>query len=353
MKRKRIVQLAFIVLFLALAGLSGLTIEFHRDYLNIPPNHLIGNRPSSLAALKDNGFPFSFLVIGDTQTNETAETLIETALQEGSASFMVILGDFVKEPDIWRHRFFLTEMTSEIKPSFPVFLVSGNHDIDYFPSGKKSTERRVTVDIYEFLYGARNFDFVFNNCLFIICGVDLRNPASYLDELRHTLSQKGRGKKHIFVFVHYPPKGLAEYIPAHLPHEEEFFSLLEAHGDVTCFFGDFHGYWRGQRKGVNLIVTGGGGHLKQSQPEWGKFNHILRVTVDENKMSEEVITLSKMTNLEDAFEEMIFTKIFAVIQNKSWVLYVLFLLFSVAAIYSLILFAASFHPRPTLKKAMM
>ncbi|HLD29264.1 MAG TPA: metallophosphoesterase, partial [bacterium] len=146
MKRKRIVQLAVSVLFLALAGLFGIMIDFHRDYSNIPRNHLIGNRPLSLAALEERGFPFSFLVIGDTQTNETAETLIETALKGGNTSFMVILGDFVKKPDLWSHRFFLTEMTAEIKPPFPVFLVAGNHDIDHFLSPKESAERRVTPE---------------------------------------------------------------------------------------------------------------------------------------------------------------------------------------------------------------
>ena len=129
----------------------------------------------------------------------------------------------------------------------------------------------MTPEMYESLYGARSFDFVFNDCLFAILGVDPRNPAGYLDELRNTLNQRGNNKKHIFVFVHYPPKGLAEYIEASLPIEKQFFSLLDGYRDVTCFFGDFHGYWRGRRNGVNLIVTGGGGRLKGSRSDWGQL----------------------------------------------------------------------------------
>ena len=355
MKRRRVILLGFTLLFFTLAGLSGFVIELYRDYLKIPQNHLIGNTPTSLAALQEKGLPFSFLVIGDTQCNETVQTLVERALQTRNPSFMVFLGDFVKEPDIWFHRFFLTEMTAEMNLPFPVFLVSGNHDIYYPPRNKQnekniSMERRMTPEMYESLYGARSFDFVFNDCLFAILGVDPRNPAGYLDELRNTLNQRGNNKKHIFVFVHYPPKGLAEYIEASLPIEKQFFSLLDGYRDVTCFFGDFHGYWRGRQNGVNLIVTGGGGRLKRSQSDWGQFNHIIRVNVDANKVSEEMITVNmstllKLKDLENAFSEMVFLKVFPVIQSQTWVLYGFFCLFALSAIYSFVLFAGSFVPR--------
>jgi hypothetical protein len=343
-KRERLLWLISTVLLISLAGLTGLGIKYYQDYLNIPSGHLIGNKVSSLRELEENGFPFSFLVIGDTSNSETAETLIEMALQKGGSSFMVLMGDFVKKPDIWHHRFFLTEMAAEIKPPFPVFLVSGNHDIEYFPEKKKGMERHVTPEIYESLYGPRSFHFVFNNCLFILCGIDLRNRSGYLDYLRQTLSEKGGEKRHIFVFVHYSPKGLADYIRAYLPDEEEFFSIVGAYREVTCFFGDFHGHWRGQRKGVNLIVTGGGGRLKQSQPEWGKFNHILRLTVDENKVGEEVITIPKKANIEDALEEIVFTVFFPIFQNNGWALYTLFSLF-LLGICSLVAFAVTFKKK--------
>ena len=177
MNFKKILWCGLVILLLGLAGLCWMMISFHRDYMAIPSDHLVGNRGSNVAALKEKGFPFSFLVIGDTQATENAETLIEMAMKTGEHTFMVILGDFVKKPDLWQHRFFLTEMMAEIRPSFPVFLVPGNHDIDYGGSRIKDPGRRVTREIYESLYGARDFDFVFNNCLFIICGVDLTKKA--------------------------------------------------------------------------------------------------------------------------------------------------------------------------------
>ncbi len=146
MKRRRVILLGLTLLFLILAGVSGFVIQLQRDYTRIPQNHLIGNTPTSLAALKEKGLPFSFLVIGDTQCNETVEVLVERALQKWNPSFMVFLGDFVKEPDIWFHRFFLTEMAVEMKPHFPVFLVPGNHDIYYPPKKHKKKEENVPTD---------------------------------------------------------------------------------------------------------------------------------------------------------------------------------------------------------------
>jgi len=346
-KRIWILWAILFIFSLTLTYLWWVVIEFYRDYQSIPPHHLIGNRPSAVAALKERSFPFSFLVIGDTSGSETAETLMEMALKKDKPSFMVILGDFVKKPDIWNHRFFLTEMTVEINPPFPVFLVSGNHDIDYTGSKIKGSDRRVTPEIYESLYGARNFDFIFNDCLFIICGVDMRFPDFYLDYLRETLNHKGKGRKHIFVFIHYPPKGLAEHIEGSLPipREEEFFTLLEDHKVTACFFGDYHGYWRGQRKGVNLIVSGGGGRLKRSQPEWGKFHHILKITVEPQKFVEEVITIQEQFELEDAFEEWVFTNIFPVLGTSAKVYYLIFAGFAMVVGYSLLKLARAIRTR--------
>ena len=164
---------------------------------------------------------------------------------------------------------FLNRDGERYKAAFSVFLVPGNHDIDYSTKIKEE-ERRVTPEIYESLYGPRNFYFIFNDCLFIISGIDRRNPTGYLNYLRDTLSKRAAGKRHIFIFMHHPPKGVGIPGSFSLPNEEEFFSLLEIYKVTTCFFGDFHGYWRGQRKGTNLIVSGGGRSFKEVATRMGK-----------------------------------------------------------------------------------
>ena len=334
--RRRLLGLGLFIVSVVLTGICWMVISFHHDFQSIPKDHLIGNKTSTVAALKEQGFPFSFLVIGDTHGRETAETLIDRALKKGSPSFMVILGDFVKKPDLWNHHFFLTEMTVEMRLLFPVFLVPGNHDIDYRSLKEIDNDRRVSPEVYESLYGARNLDFTFNDCLFIICGIDPRNRIGYLNYLRDTLYQKRKDKRHVFIFIHHPPKGFTDYIEDFLPNEEEFFSIIEHYRVTSCFFGDYHGYWRGQRKGVNLIVTGGGGRLKKSQSEWGKFHHILRVSVDNDKISEDLITMQETFSIEDSYENWVFLHLFPVLENRGWILYTVTSIFLGLTVYSLI-----------------
>jgi len=345
--RRSSLWLASAILFLILTVLSGIVIKYHWNYQSIPSNHLIGNSISNLKNSKEDDFPFSFLVIGDTRGSEKAERLIEMALEKGTTSFMVILGDFVGKPDIWNHCFFLTEMTVEIRPPFPVFLVSGNHDIDDAGEVIKQTERRVTSEAYESLYGPKDFDFVFNNCLFIIYdNASPRNRSSYL---RETLSKKGEGKQHIFVFMHCPPRGLAKHISGEIPNEE-FFTLLEGYKVTACFFGHYHGYWRGQRKGVNLIISGGGGgHLEPSR--WGAFHHILKVTVWQEKISEEIITIQGQNVWEDRFEEWVFTHLFPPLGGSGWLLYGILIFFLVLDVYCFVRAISSFNVSSPLLKA--
>jgi hypothetical protein len=344
-RRRDIFYLFSGLLSILLSILFFIIIGFYKDGQSIPSEHLIGNKASSLKALKEKGFPFSFLVIGDTQNSNRATSLIERALKEGDSSFMIILGDFVSYPDIRQHLFFLKKMTGEIKPPFPVFLVPGNHDIDY-GSKIKQSERRVTPEIYESLYGPKNFDFIFNDCLFIICGIDARNQANYLNYLRDTLSKKGVGKKNIFIFMHHPPRGVGIPASFSLPNQEDFFSLLEGYKITTCFFGDYHGYWRGQRKGTNLIVSGGGGKIKSWQPQWGRFHHILRITVDENTISEGIIVIpGEVISLSGTLRKWTFIHFSPFIKDRGWILYFGVILFLSWGIYFVVCFVSFLKKR--------
>jgi len=352
MKSKRsgnkILWLIFAILFLSLAVFLGWAIKLYRDGQSIPSKHLIGNKVSNVEALGKRGFPFSFLVLSDTHNRDVGETLLREAIDidKGDASFLIHVGDFVNNPNLWDHQFFLMNMTVEIKPPLPVFLVPGNHDIDYQPSKAKGKGQRITPEIYESLYGSRSFDFIFNDCLFILCGIDLNNQAGYLNYLRETLSKKGAGKKYIFVFIHYPPGGLVKYMGgSSLPHEAEFLNLVESYKVTTCFFGHYHGYRRGQTRGVNLIVLGGGGgRLKRWQSEWGKFHHLLKINVNENMILEDMLTLPKKVNTPNrTFKKWIFLNFFPIIQNSIWMLYLVFTILLILSGYSFFKFSKMFR----------
>ena len=128
---KRFLWLISAIFSFLLAGSFLASFGWYKDYQKIPADHLIGNRTANVDRLKGDGSSFSFLVIGDIHNSRTGEILIKSGLELGRPSFVIILGDIVSKPTLWDHRFFLTEMVHEVKPTVPVFLVPGNHDIDY------------------------------------------------------------------------------------------------------------------------------------------------------------------------------------------------------------------------------
>lgn len=321
MKNKRLLWLGLFICSLIITVLWIMVIKVHSDYVNTPPNNLIGNKPPVVAELQENGFPFSFLVIGDSRAKKTSERLIKLGVAKGTPAFMVMNGDFVWRPGIWSHRFFLSQMLRKVKPSFPVFLVPGNHEIFAYDTSRiKDPEQQVIHSVYESLYGPRNLDFVYNNCLFILCDGDGQSPENYLDYLRDVLSKKAADKKYIFIFTHYPPRGLDQSIKkACLPNELEFFALMEQYKVNYCFFGHHHGYWKGARNGATYIISGGGGaRLEPHIPD--KLHHILRITVGPDKIEDEKITSPAQSNLGNWFRETAFTVIFPSI-NQGWVFY--------------------------------
>jgi predicted phosphodiesterase len=332
-------HLSFLVCFLLVA----MILTLH-EVTTIPKNHRIGNRTSNVQLLKEKGFPFSFLVIGDTQGSKRGERLIQQGLREGQHSFMIHLGDFVKKPDQWDHLLFLAEMTGEVKPPFPVFLVPGNHDIDYASAKIKDEGRRVTREAFDSIYGARRLHFVFHQSLFVLTEIDPQNPDDFLNYLREILGRQGQGMKQIFVFVHYPPR-LFDYIHDFFPKEDEFYSLLETYKVTVCFFGHYHGYWRGQRNGVNYLIVGGGGRLKETQSEWGKFNHIMKVTVDEKGFTEEIIARPKSHRIRDNLKEWALGNVLPLFYHQAWMLYLITILVFVWGMISLFFFLKLFRGR--------
>jgi len=324
-----------------------MSFGWHKDYQDAAPGAWVGNKVSNPGPLKETGYPFSFLVVGDIHSSPVGIRLLKKAIREERPSFMVILGDVVDDPDIRLHRYFLSTLTGDVKPSFPVFLVSGNHDINYTSRKKIPAEWEVTHEIYDALYGSRHYDFVFNNCLFVLCGFDDREPEGYLKFLRETLARKGQGRKHIFVFMHWPPDGIGIPDQFPIPGQEELFSLLEKYRVTTCFFGDYHGYLRTERKGTNLVVSGGGGGLpNKGQAEWGRFHHLLRITVEKDGFSEGMlIAADTRTDLRDVLKRKMFVHLFPRVEGKGWFLYLLFMCFLVWGVFSAVVFIRSLKKR--------
>jgi 3',5'-cyclic-AMP phosphodiesterase len=336
MAKKRLLWLALFLLGVMLSALWGLEIKYW-NWSQMPCDIPIGNKSASYSALKEAGMPFSFLVLSDTHVRATSEALIKKAIDDKkNDAFMIHVGDVANKTDIWDRRFFITEMAIKIRPPFPVFLTAGNHDIDYARK-IKNPDRDITPEVYETLNGPRDYSFVFNNCLFIICDGDGRCEQNYLSFLSDTLSKNAEGKKHIFVFTHFPPRGLDGRIEqmkkACLPEETKFYALMEKYKVTSCFFGHYHGYFKRQINGVNYIITGGGGgRLDPGNPP--NYHEMLRITVGPDKMDEEIITSPARSNLGYWVENNSFLYVLPLIQTAPWMRFVIMLILLAFAAFS-------------------
>ncbi|RKY24635.1 MAG: hypothetical protein DRP79_07515 [Planctomycetota bacterium] len=299
--------------------------HFAAGYNATYPNVMLGNRQEMVNQLKANGetIPFSFAVVGDTRCSETGERLLDDAAGEKDVRFVVHLGDFVRNPDIWEHRFFQVEMHEEISEPLPMFLVAGNHDL-CFEAAHRSvpTDRLVGPKEFDELYGARKLHFTYADTLFILSDID-PSGDEYIAYIERALREKRSACRYVFVFLHIPPRSLSTEIDSRkLPQQHKLLALLKQYKVDRAFFGDFHGYWRGQVEGVNVLVTGGGGAHLAGDKTYG-FHHLLVITVNDGMITERIITGQAETGWEDRIECFCFVQVFPRLGGSAWVYYAL------------------------------
>jgi len=237
--------------------------------------------------------PFEFVVLGDTHNTSVAETLMWRIKRE-EPDFIILLGDFVEAPELARNRFFWG-MIERSGLTCPIFLVIGDDDVVPRASDCPSKE---AIAQYEVWYGPRNFSFYARDCLFILL-FNIREDKSggYLDFLEKTLKERKPGTRHTFVCAHVPPHfSLPEAPPEILEADPRFFKLLEEYGVDYTLAGHEHGYWRGNRKGVEYVKLAGGGGRLPEKDGWGMFHHAMRFRVGEDLLAEDIMTTQRARN---------------------------------------------------------
>jgi len=256
---------------------------------------LFGNFPHIRAVL-ENAPPkdeFRFAVVGDTKSMGTFES-ITNSLRDTPLDFAVLLGDCTYHGSEREHRFLHAECAREYAMPFPVFYIVGNHDV---------SAEKFPIARFEKMYGPSVFTFEYQECLFIFLRV-LDPPASNEESiaLLRTLRSSGVERyQRRFAFMHIPPLRSPDVVAREFPEAEDVVRLLEDLQVDYVFAGDFHGYARIERHGVNYVITGGGGaHLAQKAS--GQFHHAVVMTVAEDSVSEHIVSVRTRYDLEDLIE---------------------------------------------------
>jgi len=262
------------------ALMLGMMLWLEAGIWRMPTN--LGNRGRVRAMLRAGAAnePFFFAVAGDTSGHATFDGLYAGLKQERLA-FLALLGDCVRNGTEGDHRFF-QRLWARRRPPFPVFYTVGNHDVD---------PQRFPVARFEAVYGPTNFTFEYRGCLFVVLRAlplprySTAETVSFLEKL----ADRGRtGYRRVFVFMHVPPDVSPEWRARPLESGARLAESLEKLGADYVFTGDYHGLARANVRGVNYVVTGGGGsRLKAAS--YGRFHHAVVIGVGPDWVSERLV----------------------------------------------------------------
>jgi predicted phosphodiesterase len=266
--------------------------------------------------------PFSFCVVGDTESRPHVNHRLGQMIWEERPNFLLHLGDitdggFKEHKFEWNHEYFtgITPLASRI----PVFPVPGNGEADLYWY-KRYHRLPDDEEFYKFTYGNADF-FMLNTNV----DAELKKGGKQYDWLKQKLANsKTRWK---FVVHHHCPfssdendfgdtwKG--EKTTMGDPKFEDLKKLYEEMQVNVVFYGHVHAYERthplkegkiDQKNGVVYIKSGGGGgHLEDFSPTHAWFsgktqrgNHYCKVDIVENVFTFKMYDLEG--RLKDFFE---------------------------------------------------
>ncbi|OGP53730.1 MAG: hypothetical protein A2Y65_01435 [Deltaproteobacteria bacterium RBG_13_52_11] len=309
LKGVHLLLLLMLILVLVVEGYTLITV-YTEGNAALPAT--FGNFERVRALLADNGQrkAFSFAVAGDTQGTGTFEKLAGL-LKEEPISFLVLLGDCVRNGRPGFHQYLRAELAEELRMPCPTFYVVGNHDVskDEFP-----------ISRFEEMYGPTNFSFDYQGCLFIVLRI-LDKPRYSTEEslafLESILSARRRDYKKVFVFMHIPPPVSADFVARKFENPDKFIALCDKFKVDYIIAGDYHGYARVQhRDTVYLVTGGGGGHLEKEKP--GAFHHVVLITVGPQAVSERILFTKRAEEFEDILERWAIADVYSWMSKNVW-----------------------------------
>jgi hypothetical protein len=225
-------------------------------------------RMAERIAAADVGYPFSFVIVGDSGAwpDPTADAIFSELVRQAAAVrpvFFVNLGDFAGPGTRERHEHYL-ELVAPLE--IPNVCLIGNHDL----------EDTSAAAAWEAVHGPRNFQFACGSTRFVaIDGAsgqvgelgdttppDTAGPSMealrYLDQALAATSEP-----HRVVLLHAPPHLDGHYAPqpecGFQQGEREFMDILRRQDVklVCCAHG--LGFDHHVHDGIRFVMSGGGG----------------------------------------------------------------------------------------------
>jgi len=229
-------------------------------------------------------FAFSFAVFGDNHGNlRMLSDIFSRIKADKSIEFAVNTGDFVNDGSAEEYKAYADFVSRE---GVRVYNVMGNHDA--CRGAYRSFAKYFGPDYYSFDRG---------NAHFIVLDNSFRGTfdKKQFDFLESEL--KANRNKVLFVFFHKPnfdPSNVySDYVMSERQMSEKMTGLFEKYRVRYVFTGHIHAYLKAERNGVVYIVTGGSGGVLHLPAMMGGFYHYIKVTVDGDRVKDEVMRLYK------------------------------------------------------------
>lgn len=225
---------------------------------------------------------FTFLAFGDHRPGSGTKQpevffKIRDLMNQEEGAFIIDSGDLVYSGKVeeW------AELLKVWNFNKPVFVAPGNHE--YQGEG---------INVYHKFFGPTDYSFVLGNYYFIFANNVERNyqlTSAQWNWLEKELEKAKRLGKRPVIVMHAPPidprpEGGHTMNPTHAKKLLELMKVYNAFG----VFGHIHIYWYGEKDGVELIITGGGGAPVYAKPEEGGFYHYIKITAGDTLTVEPV-----------------------------------------------------------------
>jgi hypothetical protein len=219
------------------------------------------------------GEPYRFAVIGKTRNSSQGQRTfgeLSKRMAAQKSQFSLHLGDAVDGGNPQQLAVFREQLKSF---AFPTYALPGNDDLA--GSGRKAWNQ---------LFGQLPLSFKVDKDRFLMVdnasGTLSKNDRAWLERsLQRANDERAR---HIFVFLHDPPVDPRPGINHGMTNREEVRSLLALfqRQHVHTVFASHLGFYSNEtRRGVNYVITGGGGDELGASPKAGGYHHYVQVEV--------------------------------------------------------------------------
>ncbi|NQT30135.1 MAG: metallophosphoesterase [Candidatus Saganbacteria bacterium] len=242
----------------------------------------LSSPPEITSEVDPTSHTFSFAVFGDNRDGDDIFVdLIKKVNQDDSIAFCLSTGDFVSRGQESEYQKYLNTIKNL---NVKVYHTPGNHDMVKY--GYKYFKK---------YFGPYHYSFDYQNSHFIVLNNAFGESftAEQFNWLKKDLANAK--SKNIFVFMHRPTFDPTEiyagYVMSGKKTVEELMYLFGKYGVDYVFAGHLHGYARAKRDGVVYVVTAGGGAPLYLPRAFGGFYHYVKITVDKNKIRDEVVML--------------------------------------------------------------